>query len=388
MLTDYFYPHIGGTEKVVFDLCHHLVSNGHEVCVFTFNIPKTKEEEIFNNIKIIRVKAWELTSITGLQSTISFNAWFKLHKVIKDFKPDIIHAHHQFFFTTLIGMLLKRRYHIPTVTTLHLGSVDFIFGIKQLIVKTIERIMGKIINNNSDLVIVGSRNLRENGIKIGIEPTKCIVIPNAVDLSFFKMIRSYSSNPRNVIFIGRLISAKGPDILIKSAKYVSQKIPDVKFKIVGEGPLKKQLQEYVKRNNLSKNITILGKILDIRDIMKESDLYVRPSLVDGMPYGILEAMAAGLPVIASDVAGAPDIITHGKTGYLIKTGSARELADAIIDLLEKPEYLAVIAKNGLNYVISKFGWQDLYKSYENCYQKLLRLGINNERFKESRNCQK
>ena len=170
MLTDYFYAHVGGTEKVILELCQRLVSNGHDVRVFTLNIPKTIEEEIFNNIKIIRVNAQDLTAIIGLQSAISFKAWFKLQKVIEEFKPDIVHAHHQFLFTTLIGMLLKKRYHIPTVTTLHLGSVDFISGIKGMIIKKIESFMGKIINNNSDLVIAGSKNLRENGIKIGVAP--------------------------------------------------------------------------------------------------------------------------------------------------------------------------------------------------------------------------
>src|SRR2546427_3076320 len=171
MLTDYFHPHVGGTEKVVLDLCQRLVSNDHEVCVFTLNIPKTQEEEIFTKIKIVRVNAWELTSITGFQSAISFKAWFKLQKVIEDFRPDIVHAHHQFFFTTLIGMLLKKRHHIPTITTLHLGSVEAIVGIKGMMIKKIERVMGRIINNNADLVIAGSKNLRENGIKIGIDPT-------------------------------------------------------------------------------------------------------------------------------------------------------------------------------------------------------------------------
>jgi len=371
MLTDYFYPHVGGTEKVVLDLCHNLVLNGHEVCVFTLNIPKTKEEEVFNNIKIMRVNAWELTPITGFQSAFSFKAWFKLQKTIEDFKPDIIHAHHQFFFTTLIGMLLKKRHHIPTVTTLHLGSIDFIFGFKGIVIRKIERMMGRIINNNSDIVIAGSKNLKENGIKIGIDPAKSTIIPNAVDLSYFKMIRTYSAKPRNVVFIGRLISAKGPDILIRSAKVVSEKIPDVKFNIVGDGPLKKKIEEYVKKNNLTKNITILGKIAEIRDMMKASDIYVRPSLVDGMPYGILEAMAAGLPVIATDVAGTSDIITHSKTGYLVKAGNVKELADAIIELLKNPDYLENMAINGLDFVTSNYGWQDIYAAYDNCYQKLL-----------------
>jgi len=370
MLTDYFYPHIGGVENVILDLCTHLISNGHQVCVFTLNIPKTKQTETFNAIKIVRVNAIELTKLSGLQSAISFSAWFKLKKTIVDFKPDIIHSHHQFFFTTLLAMLLKKKFKIMTVTTLHLGSIDIITGVKGYLIKLIEKIMFKKINDNSDLVIAGSKNLKQHGVEMGIDKSKCVIIPNAVDLSFFKMPRSYSTNPRNVIFIGRLISTKGPQILIEAAKLVIEQISDVKFLIVGDGPLRTRLEEFVKKNNLSNNIVFLGRVDDIRTTMKDGDVYVRPSITDGMPYGILEAMAAGLPVIATNIAGTPDIIIHGKTGHLIKCGDAKKLASAILDLLENPNYMENLAKNGLKFVTSKYGWQDVYKSYENCYQKL------------------
>ena len=371
MLTDYFYPHIGGVEKVVFDLCIQLIRNGHEVCVFTLNIPKTNKNEIYQGIRIIRVDGYDLSGILGLQSAISIKGWFELKKIIQDFKPDIIHAHNLFFLTTLMGMFMKKKFHIPTITTLHLGSLENIYGIKGWLVKKIESTMGKIVNKHSDLVIAGSEQLRKNGIRIGINPSKCVVIPNAVDLGYFKIERKYSSKPHKIIFIGRLISAKGPMILIESAKQVINKIPNTKFFFVGDGPLLNNLEEYSTKNNFSKNISFMGKINDIRTIMKETDIYVRPSLTDGMPYGILEAMATGLPVIATNIAGTPDIISHGKTGYLIKPNDSRELANAIIELLTNPRYLENLAKNGLKLVKSEYGWEKIYQNYQKMYQKIL-----------------
>jgi len=229
MFTDYFHPHIGGVEKVVFDLCIKLIKHGHEVCVFTINIPKNKNNEIYQGIKIIRVDGYDISRITGLQSCISFGAWFEARKVINEFKPDIIHTHNLFFLTTLIAMLLKKKFHIPTITTLHLGSLENILGLKGWLLKKIESTMGHLVNNNSDWVIAGSEKLKINGIRIGIDSSKFLVIPNAVDLTYFKMEREYSANSNNVIFIGRLISAKGPLILLKSAKLVIKKIPNTKF---------------------------------------------------------------------------------------------------------------------------------------------------------------
>ncbi len=371
MMTDYFYPHIGGVEKVVLDLCIQLIKHGHEVCVFTLNIPKNKKNDIYNGIRIIRADGYDTTRITGLQSAISISSWFEAKKIIKDFKPDIIHTHNLFFLTTLIGMLMKKKFHIPTITTLHLGSLDNLSGLKGWLIKKIESKMAQIINKNSDLVISGSEKLMKNGIKIGIDPLKSIIIPNAVELPFFRMEREYSSNPHKIIFIGRLIANKGAQILIESAKKIIKNFPNAKFLFVGDGPMRKKLEAYSKKNHLVGNISFLGTVEDLRPIMKEADVYVRPSLTDGMPYGILEAMATGLPVIATNIAGSPEIIIHGKTGHLIPSNDSGELANAIIHLLSSPTYLVNLAKNGLKLVNSEYDWEKVYPNYENSYRRIL-----------------
>jgi len=368
ILTDYFYPHVGGgVEKVVLEISLRLKSNGHDVSVFTLNTTNAKNEEFFHGVRILRVSAFDLTRLIGLQSAVSLEAWFKARNMIKDFNPDIIHVHTIFFFTTIIGVLLKKRFQIPLVTTLHLGSIDYLKGLKGFFIKVFEKKIGKWIIENSDLVTAVSNNVKSYGVRLGMDTRKCVVIHNGVDLSYFRAKRSYSSNSHKVVFIGRLIHNKGPDILLDSVKLVVKKIPDVKFLIVGEGPLRKKLEDFTRKNKLSKNVIFLGRVEDVRPAMKECDIYVRPSLLDGMPLGVLESMAAGLPLIATKIAGTPEIITHGKTGILVKPEDARELAEAIFDLLMNSNRMQDLSRNALKFVKSGFSWDIITKKYEKCY---------------------
>lgn len=373
MLTDYFYPHIGGVEKVVLDLSCRLVNHGHEVMVLTFNIPQTKEKENFHGIKIVRIKAYDFSKVIGFQCAISVNIFSKLKKIVNEFKPDIIHTHNHFFFNTLVGMLVKKYHNISTITTIHNGSLKDVPGKLLIFIKTYEKIICRLINNNSELVIVGSQQLFENGKKLGIDSNKMVIIPNAVDLSFFRHNRTYSHSPRKVLFVGRLFSLKGPHLLIEAARLVIKKIPDTQFLIVGNGPMRKQLVNLVKSYNISKNVVFCGELEDVREKMKESDLYVRPSLLEGFPYGVLEAMASGLPVLATNIGGTTDLLTHEKTGYLVNPGNIIELANAIIKLLSNSDALKTIANSGLE-LVEKFSWNVMYDTYENFYLNLLKKG--------------
>ncbi len=372
ILTDYFYPHIsGGVEKVVLELSQNLIKLGHEVCVLTLNTTKSKKEENFCGVHIVRVNAYDLTKIIGLQSAISINLWSESKKLINEFHPDVIHLHNRLFFTTLIGIFLRKHFHLPTLVTIHIGNIDYITGIKGYFIRKLEKFMIRLINNNSSFVTAVSKNVRENVITLGIKPDKCTIVPNGVNLPFFNVHRSYVKNPRKIVFVGRLIDNKGPQILVESANILIKKIPDVKFFIVGEGPLRKKLEKYSQKNYLTKNITFLGGLEDIREIMKECDLYVRPSFADGMPLGVLEALASQLPVVASRIDGITEIIQHGKTGHLVTSGNGKELAEAIYELLMNPSYMEKISKNGFELVQSKYDWTHIATEYEKYYKKIV-----------------
>jgi len=369
MFTDYFFPHVGGgVEKVVLEISIRLVKLGHEVCVLTLNTTNAKKEEYLHGIRIVRIKAFDLTKIIGLQSAISLNLWYKAKDLVNDFKPDVIHLHNRFFFTTLVGLFLKKKLQIPTIVTIHLGEINYITGLKGAIIRKIEKYMIKNINKNSEIITAVSNNVMENVVKLGVEREKCVVIPNGVDLEFFKMDHQFREKPRKIVYVGRLLANKGPQILLQSAKSVIKKFPDVQFLIVGDGPLLAKLEKFCNENNLNSNVKLLGRLEDIRPTMNESDLYVRPSYLDGMPLGVLEAMAMGLPVLATDIAGTKELIEHGKTGHLVRAGNADELANAIIELLQNPDYMKKIANNGLEFISSKFDWDHVTQEYEKCYR--------------------
>ena len=333
MMTDYFFPHVGGgVEKVILEISIRLVKLGHEVCVLTLNTTDEKKEEYLHGIRIVRVKAFDLTKIIGLQCAVSLNLWYKVKDLVNDFKPDVIHLHNRFFFTTLVGIFLKKKLKIPTITTIHLGEINYITGLKGGIIRKIEKFMIKNINEKSDIITAVSTNMMDNAVKLGLEREKCKVIPNGVDLEFFNTVHQFREKPRKIVYVGRLLANKGPQILLKSVKSVMKKFPDVQFLIVGEGPLLSKLEKFCKQNNLNSNVKFFGRLEDIRPIMNESDLYVRPSYLDGMPLGVLEAMAMGLPVLATDIAGTKELIEHGKTRHLIPSNDSRELSNAIVHL--------------------------------------------------------
>ena len=369
MFTDYFFPHVGGgVEKVILEISIRLKKLGHEVCVLTLNTTDAKKEEYLHGIRIVRVKAFDLTKIIGLQSALSLNLWFKAKELINDFKPDVIHLHNRFFFTTFVGIFLKKKLQIPTIVTIHLGEINYITGLKGMVIRKIEKFMIRHINKKSDVITAVSTNVKENAVKLGLKKEKCTVIPNGVDLAFFKMDRLFREKPRKIVFVGRLLVNKGPQILVESAKSVIKKIPDAQFLLVGDGPLLPKLEKFCKENNLNSNVKLLGRLEDIRPILKEGDLYVRPSFLDGMPLGVLEAMGAELPVLATNIAGTKELIQHGKTGHLVRAGSVDELTDAITKLLTNPDYMKKIAINGHEFISSKFDWDNITKEYEKCYK--------------------
>jgi len=372
MLTDYFFPHIsGGVEKVVLELSKNLVNSGYEVCVLTLNTTNSEQDEKIQGIRVVRVKAYDLTKLFGLQSAFSISLFFHAKKLIKEFHPDIIHLHNRFFFTTFIGIFLRKHFQLPTLVTLHTGPIDYIGGIKGYFIKKLEKFMIRLINNNSSLVTAVGKTVKDNAIRLGITSNKCRIISNGVNISHFKVLRSNEKKPLKIIFIGRLISNKGPQILVESAKTIIKKFSDIQFLIVGDGPLRRSLEQYCEKNNLSTYIKFLGQKEDIREILKEGDLYVRPSYADGFPLGVLEAMAAELPVLAAKNSGTMEIIQHGKTGYLVNPGNVEELSQGIYEMLMNPSYMKKVAKNGLQFVKSKYDWANICTEYKKCYEEIL-----------------
>jgi glycosyltransferase involved in cell wall biosynthesis len=363
MLSDYFYPHVGGgVEKVVYELSKRLVEIGCEVLVITLG----SNYSIYSvdGIKVYRVASMDLTNIFQMQLSVPKDIRTVLH-ASKEFSPNIIHAHNIFFTTSLLAVLIKHTLHRKLVFSAHLGDISNLTLLgrwKALAAEIYEKIFGRIIISSSDVIIAVSDSVREHVLSLGASPNKVIVIPNGVDLKEFgPQANVQKGNESNIIFVGRLIPNKGLEYLVRAAKIlVDEKLKRLKFKIVGDGPYRQQLEKLVAKNGLSTYFEFLGRVQRVSDVLRKGGIFVRPSLTEGMPLTVLEAMASGLPIIATNVGGTSEIIIHNETGILIEPGNVKQLAEALKYLIESPPEALRLGQNARtfieHYYKEEFSW--------------------------------
>ena len=359
MLTDYFYPHIGGgVEKVVYEISKRLTKMGCEVLVITLGSRHSNDVYMVDDIKVYRLPSIDLTKILNLQLSLPRNIRDALH-MAKDFSPDVIHAHNIFFTTSLLGILIKRVCNRKFVVTAHLGDVRNLALMghgKALVAMGYERLLGRILLASSDKVIAVSQAVRRHLLSIGVLPDKVVVIPNGVNLEEYEpAVNIKDVKETDIVFVGRLLPNKGLEYLVEAARFVVAKRSEgIRFKIVGDGPYRRHFENLVARNGLCCYFDFLGKVPKVSDTLQEGGIFVRPSLTEGMPLTVLEAMASQLPIIATRVAGTPELIIQNETGLLIDPGNVGQLADAILYLANSPELAQRLGQNARAFLESQY----------------------------------
>ena len=179
-------------------------------------------------------------------------------------------------------------------------------------------------------------------------PREVSVIPNGISLEKFKVSSRYKKeSTRTVIFVGRLHPVKGIQYLIEAMTIVHQKMPDTKLIIVGDGAERSRLEKHVKELDLNDCIQFAGKVPQERipEFMHQADIFVLPSLSEGFPSVLLEAMASGLPVIATSVGGIPELIDEGINGFLVNIKRPDEIADRILTLMQNDDIRKEMSAN-------------------------------------------
>jgi len=232
-------------------------------------------------------------------------AYRRLVGLVRDF--DVVHAH--LTYAAIWGALASRKTRVPLVATLHVPPSGDIRV----------RIMTMLLNRYASRVIVVSHALREAW---GARLRNVVVVHNGVDVRAAprRWQAVAGATALQIITIAVLREGKGIDTLIEAARYV----PNANFVVVGDGPLREALEQQAS----GLPITFTGFRRDVAQLLAESDLFVHPTLADAFPTVLLEAMAAGLPVIASNVGGVPEIV-DAHSGMLVPPGDARALANAI-----------------------------------------------------------
>lgn len=375
MLSDYFPPHVGGgVEKVVYEISRRLTVKGVEVVVLTLNTDGAVDFEIMDGIRVYRCMAANLTGAIGAQLSVSPLAPLKILNVCRNERPDIVHANNRFFTTTMFAVALKRLIRKPLVTTLHLGPMAFESRLLSVAVRSYEGTIGKSIVRFSDKVIAVSEAVKAQAVRLGARPCDVAVVPNGVDLREFKPdeVRG-SDGAKRICCVGRLIPNKGVQYLVEASPSVLSSHPDAEFIIVGDGPMRNRLVGMAEGLGVKHAFRFMGAVPSVSDVLRGCRIFVRPSLTEGMPLTVLEAMACGLPVIASRISGTPEVVLDGETGILVEAGSVKQIADAIKQLLSDGDGATRMGVNGLRLVRERYDWDraaDLViRVYEGILQK-------------------
>lgn len=319
MIAD-FMPRIHGLSNHVKTLSQKLTQKGHEVFIITF--PNKKNIQKIGKIKIIRPKGRDIRYLNEL------NIWLKgkklLENLIKKENIDIIHAH-SIFPQGTIATQIGKKYNIPTYVTCH--GIDFYKFYKYPLFKQhIQKVLNKadnILAVSQDLV----NKINNTGVK-NIQKKTSLHL-NAVDINKFQQIPKKNKNKKPIVtFVGTLNKRKNLTTLL-DAKKISQ--TDYKLLVIGDGQDSDKLKKKVKKENIE-NVTFLGQRNDVENILPYADLFILPSFSEGLSIALIEALACGLPVIGSNIAGMKEVITP-QVGLLINPHKPSSIKNAIDKIL-------------------------------------------------------
>lgn len=206
------------------------------------------------------------------------------------------------------------------------------------------------------------------------------VILNGIDIASFapsvasreRMRAELGLSERNRLLLacGELSEVKGHRVLLQAIPRVLERNPDLIVALAGDGPLRKELEKLVQDLRITSSVRFLGFRTDIPELLGAADLFVMPSLSEGLPLAILEAMAAELPVLASAVGGVPELIRHGRTGWLVRPGDSAALADELIGAMASPSsQVRRIVVAAAQLCREKYALSATVDAYVNCYHQ-------------------
>lgn len=277
-----------------------------------------------------------------------------LRRIIKEKKIDIIHLNHN---------LNGDRAGIIAGILTRIKIISHYRGLYKPI--PIDIYLSKYINT----IICISNFTKEEYVNNGIDENKCITIYNGVDTSIFYP-QSKSNNNKIIGCVGRLEIWKGQQILLKAFPEVLKAFPNVKVQFIGDGSNMKELSLLTEKLGITNSVEFVGSVNNIKDYIKEFSIAVHTS-INPEPFGrvIIEAMAMGKVVIATNIGGPKEIINNGQDGFLVTANNSKILAKKVIDILNDDELSKKISHNAVEKIKTKFESNIITKEIEKIYEK-------------------
>jgi glycosyltransferase involved in cell wall biosynthesis len=280
---------------------------------------------------------------------------------------QLLHSHG--YKADIYGYLAGRKMNLPMVATRH-SQLAKRHGLAILAFETLDLYFLR----RFDAVVAVSDAIAKETRWLGISPKLLSTIANGIDMSSF----ASASQEREVVAgeelkigtVGRLIERKGIDRFLRAARVILVEFPRAHFVIVGDGPYRDSLEGLAKRLEIEGRVSFEGSRRDMPSIYASFDIFVLPSLEEGLPIAVLEALASRCAVVATSVGAIPELIVSGQTGVLVRPGEVDELVEAIRSLIKNPELRRHLGKKGETLVRERFSSEQMARKYFQLYERL------------------
>jgi len=389
-----------------YNLAKELVREGCEVVAFTSTsyIKRVlkypiKHFEVINGIRVYRFPEIFHALPSNRHSPVILINWKNLAlfvKALSKIDADVIHAHFPFDLTIIASIFNENFMHKPFILTTHdpfivTGKTPLIMSPGQLLSRFItlnpvairlalEGFLKSYPYRYATKIIAFTNYEKKILVSYGVDERKIVIIPNGVSPERFKKLRvsfrdKYSITSKHIVLnVAQYLPFKGQRYLIHAIPLVLKEIPDVSFIFIGYNPaLKPQLERLAQRLNVTDNVRFLVNVSEenLASAYKECDIFVFPSLQESFGLVLLEAMAAGKPVIASDIGPIREIVRNGVEGFLTTPKNPHELAEKIITLLTDDELRLKMGMNAKKRVEENFTWKVVAKRTLHLYKEVV-----------------
>jgi glycosyltransferase involved in cell wall biosynthesis len=274
---------------------------------------------------------------------------WRLAARLRRLQPDLVHTH--LTYANTLGTLAAQLAHVPAVATIHNITTN------QSRLNAGKRLVeGEVVRRwSSRVIFVAHAALDEAAATFRVPRDRMIALPNAVDLTRFSLPDGFDRARKRrelgadddtvlVCTVARLDPSKGHRFLLEAAALLAERHPTARYLLAGVGREHERLVAQAGRLGIAGSVALLGVRDDIPELLAACDLFVLPSSNEGLSQAMLEAMALGVPVVATRVGGAPDVVIPGRTGWLVPPEDAWQLAEAIDEALSQPRLAASYAR--------------------------------------------
>lgn len=349
----------GGAENMLITMAESLHRRSYQsiICLF---------KDGWLNRQLQR-KGFETVIVPQIRS-LDFHCARDLVRLVRARNVSVMHSHE--FAMNAYSAVVSALTGVACISTVH--------GKNYYAEKWRRRVAYRFVSKRSTLVAV-SEDIRNFLIqRVGIKPQNVRTIWNGIDLDRYAANQKTRARIRHELgipdkevvigAIGNLYPVKGHMHLVEAASLVNERYPGARLLIAGRGQMLRELRRKTVTLGISDKVVFLGFREDVADLLQAVDVFVLPSLSEGLPLSLLEAMASSTPVVATTVGGIPEAVTDQETGLLVEPGDSMGLANAILECIEAPAVSKKFAEKARDEVKKKFSVESMVNSYEELYK--------------------